>query len=482
MTIEKLGKPGVFIAYSTFFDDAKRAAEDNGMPTVRIVKVPSSKWYSARATVEKIRPHVEDVFDEIVRALLEPLTEEERRPGRSFEGGLERLRIEGESLGAVLEKFNDLFLENKWGDGLPLLPPTEERFKWMMKGTSRSAEEVLGTIAPREGVATVGKVAINAVMAGAKPEYLPVIITAMEILADKDFDDRHVLQSAGGFSLMIVVTGPIAHELGINSGIGFLGHGWRSNNTIGRAVRLSTLNIGHSWPAVNDMAITGRPSAHTFYVFAENNRESPWPPYHTIVGFDKEASCVTVFTFGTYYGVGGLSGYGGGIMTFSGDEILERIVQDIRNDRRFLLEWNPGGMMPGEPGHGKGPRKHMIVLFPAAAKELAHRFPSQRALAEEIYERTRIPFEELTAQEREAIKAGLEGGVVPSDRKEVFEEALRPGGRVPVLVSPEDVHVFVAGGAPGFAFGASYYRLPPYNNTAIMTKAIRGAALTEAGR
>lgn len=468
----------MFIAYSTFFDDAKKAAEDNGMPTVRIVKVPSSKWYSARATAEKIRPHVEEVFDEIVRALVEPLTEEEKRPASSFEGGLERVKIRGESIETVLESFNELFLENRWGDGLPLVPPTEERFNWMMRGTTRSAEEVLGTIAPRDGVATVGKIAVNAVMAGAKPEYLPVIITAMEILADKEFDDRHVLQSAGGFSLMIVVTGPIAKKLRINSGIGFLGHGWRSNNTIGRAIRLSTLNIGHSWPAINDMAITGRPSAHTFYVFAENEDESPWPPYHTTVGFERDESCVTVFTFGTYYGIGGISGYGGGIMTFSGEEILEAIVQDIKNDRRFLTQWDPGGMMPGEPGHGKGPRKHMIVLFPAAAKELAQRLPSQKALAEEIYERTRIPFEDLTNEERDAVRAGIEGGVVPSNLRHLFEEALRPGGRVPVLVSPEDVHIFVAGGAPGFAFGASYYRLPPYNNVAIMTKAVRGIVQT----
>jgi len=230
------------------------------------------------------------------------------------------------------------------------------------------------------------------------------------------------------------------------------------------------------------MAITGRPSSHTFYVFAENHDESPWPPYHTTQGFAEKESCVTVFTFGTYYGTGGLSGYGGGIMTFSGEEILTKIIEDIRGDRRFLIELNPAQFMPGGPGHGKGPRKHMIVLFPAVARELAQRFSSQVALTEEIYERTRIPFEELSREEVEAIKAGIEGNVIPDDRKSVFEESLRPGGKVPVLVSPEDVHIFVAGGTPGFAFGASYYRLPPYNKTAILTKQIRGATLTQSGR
>lgn len=473
VTLERLGKPGVFIAYDSFLEDARRAAEDNGMPALRIVTVPASVWYSARGSVEKLKGPVSEVLDKIIQALTEPLNAEEMKQEVYAEGEEDLIEIRGESYEDLLENFNDAFLKKKWGDGLPMVPPTPERVEWMLKGTTRKPDEVLGTIAPRDGLATVKKIAINSVMAGAKPEYFPVILTAMEILADKDFDDRHVLQSAGGFTLMIVVTGPIAKELEIRSGLGLLGHGWRPNNTIGRAIRLSTLNIGHSWPGDNDMAILGRPSPHTFFVFAENADESPWPPYHVRYGFDANASCVTVFTIGTMYGVGGMSGYGGGIMTFTAEEILSRIVEDLKADRRFFREWDPGGIMPGEPGHGKGPRKHMIVLFPAVARELSQKFHDQESLCLWLYERASIPFEELNEEEVGGLRAALEAGIIPEDRVEVFEKALRPGGRVPVLVSPEDIHIFVAGGAPGFAFGASYYRVPPYNNTAIMTKAIR---------
>lgn len=483
VTLEKLGKPGVFICYDTFRGDAKNAAEDNGMPAVRMVDVPSSVWYAARATVEKMRPEVEKVFNGIVDALARPLSEDESKPKLPVGEKIKTIRVAAGNHDLAFEKFNDIFLENRWGDGLPLVPPTPERVNLMLSSTSRSPKEVLGSIAPKNGIATVRNIAINSVMAGAKPQYFPVILAAMEALADKDFDNRHVLQSAGSFNLMIVASGPIAKEIKMHSGIGFLGHGWHANNTIGRAVRLSTLNIGQSWPGVNDMGILGRPSAHTFYTFAENADDSAWAPYHVTQGFKSDDSCVTVFVFGYGYGIAGLSGYGGGISTFSGGEILDNIVQDINNDRRYLILWDPDpqGFMPAAPGHGKGPQKHMIILFPAVVKELARDFPTQQALQEEIYKRTSVPFEKLSSAEIAAVKAGIEGGVVPAELRSVFEESLKPGGKIPVLVSPEDVHIFVAGGAPGYAFGTTYFRVPLYSEYAIMTKPIHGATLTRAG-
>lgn len=161
-----------------------------------------------------------------------------------------------------------------------MVPPTLDRVRKMMSGTTRSPGEVLGKINPKHGIVTIEKIAINAVMAGAKPEYLPVIIAGIETIADEDFDDLHILASAGSFTLMIAVSGPIAKEINMNSGIGFLGHGWRANNTIGRAIRLSTINLGRTWPGKNDMALTGRASPHTFYTYAENS-DNPWLPYRT---------------------------------------------------------------------------------------------------------------------------------------------------------------------------------------------------------
>lgn len=280
--LEKLGIPGVFMVCNTFADDAKSAAADNGMPTVRRREISSAEFYKLRGEVETIRPMVENMFDDFIDALITALTPEETNPAQATGGDdvPARIMVVAESYRVALEEFNQMYLDKRWGDGLPLVPPTPEAVQWMLAGTNRDPYEVLGKVSPKLGIATIEKIAINAVMAGAKPEYLPVIISAMEALTDENFDNLHVLVSAGSFNLLIVVSGPITEEIGMESGIGFMGHGWRANNTIGRSIRLSTLNIGHTWPGFNDMGATGRISPHTFFTFCENSKLSPWLPYH----------------------------------------------------------------------------------------------------------------------------------------------------------------------------------------------------------
>lgn len=476
--LEKLGKPGVVIACDTFADDAKSASQDNAMPTVRIRTISSAEFYRLRGSVKEVRPMMEKAFDSLIDALTRPLTAEETNPPRAKkeEVGPAQITVTAESYPEALEEFNRIFLENRWGDGLPLVPPTPERVKWMLSGTSRSPSEVIGKVRPKLGVATIEKIAINAVMAGAKPEYLPVIIAAMEALTDENYDALHILASAGSFTLLIVVSGPIVKEIGMQGGIGFLGHGWRANNTIGRAVRLSTLNIGQLWPGVNDMALTGRISPHTFFSFAENTELSVWEPYHANRGFKAGDSCVTVATTG-----GGREHYGGSIMTWNAKDMLDRIVADIlRTDRRGFPMWGSKGV-GAIVGSGGGGNNHMIVLFPAVVAELKKMGYSQQSLQEEIYQRAAVRYEELSPADIKGIQAGIEMGVVPPDRKAVFEAALKPGAMVPVLISPENVHLFVTGGAPGDALGFSYMRIPPYNRTAILTRLITGATLTKAG-
>jgi hypothetical protein len=493
--LEKMGKPGVFINCTTFDGDAKSASMDNGMPGVRHVKISSGEFYKLRGKVETIRPLVEDVFDDIIDALTVPLTAEELKlpQKKGDEDGPAQLTYHGDTYGEVAEEFNQNYLERQWGDGLPMVPPTPERVKWMLSGTARAPEEIIGNLNPKQGVATIAKIAVNAVMAGARPEYLPVIIGAMEALADERFDDLHVLASAGSFNLLIVVSGPIAQEIGMEAGIGFLGHGWRANNTIGRAVRLATLNIGRTWPAKNDMALIGRTPGHTFYTFCENAELSPWPPYHTTRGFDVNDSYVTVASI---FGKGPLQQlYGGMIGTWTAPEILDRMVNDIKTrDRRSYFPpgntgvaaalnsgWGTKGV-GRVPGSGEGANKHYIVLFPELAGELKKMGFDQLRLQDEVYKRTRVPYEELTEPEIKSIRKAIELGVVPAARRPVFEEALKPGGMVPVMIEPDDLHFFVAGGAPGCAFSWDYYRVPPYSYTAILTKKITGATLTKAGQ
>ena len=451
------------------------------MPGVRRVKISSAQFYKLRGSVEAIRPLAESVFDDLIDALTAPLTPEELSPPAKKEAdGPASITVTAESYPLAFEEFNELYLNNRWGDGLPLVPPTPERVKWMLSGTNRSPQEVIGRLNPKQGAATIEKIAINAVMAGAKPEYLPVIIAAIEALADKNFDDLHVIASAGSFNLLIVVSGPIGKEIGMEAGIGFMGHGWRANNTIGRGVRLATLNIGQTWPAKNDMALIGRPSPHTFYTFAENADLSPWEPYHTSRGFKAEDSCVTVASI---HGTSPLQNfYGGMIGTWTAEGILDNIVNGLlRSERRGIFMWGNRGV-GSIPGSGGGAMNHMIILFPELVAEFKKMGYDQKSLQDEIYRRASVKYEDLSEAEIKSIQAGMEIGVIPAERNAVFQAALKPGAMVPVLISPENIHLFVAGGAPGCAFSFNYYRIPPYNYTAILTKPITGATLTKAGK
>jgi hypothetical protein len=468
--VEKLGRPGVYVCTDNFIHDAESAAEDVGMPKARIVTVPASDYYRLRGTDTGIMPVAEAVIDELIDGLKRPLTEEEARTEPEKED-LGPVTVKAETYDLAMEKFNSIYLERQWGDGLPLMPPTKESVQAMLAGTSRKPDEVIGTVAPKNGAATIEKIAVNAVMAGAKPEYLPVIIAAIECITDPDYDDLHVLTSTGSFNFAIMVTGPIARELNINSGIGFLGYGWQANSTIGRAVQLAMINIGRLWPGVNDMALVGRP-AKQCYVFAENQEFSPWPPFHVTQGFKAEDSCVTVSS------VIGLSRKllgGGAVATWTPEDIFNNAVRMMMEARGGMATWKRGSSNPG-------PMKYILFFEPVLAMELNRQGHTRASLQKLLYERAAIPFEELTPAEIANVQPRIDSGEIPADRIQVFKDALKPGGRLPIVDRIEDIRIVVAGGVPGYSFGMSFWREGLYAPTSDQTKLILGATKTEAGR
>ena len=473
IAIEKLGKPGVVIFGSHLVPNAKASANSHGMPTVRMVTVPSSEYYPNRVSVERLRPVAEKTIEAIIDALTRPLTPDEINPGVKLREKLSRLlNIADDSYEHAFEKFNQIYLGNHWGDGLPLVPPTEEAVKLMLTGTKRSPDEIVGTLAAPDGlaatgIATVEKIAVNSVMAGARPEYLPVIIAAVESLVDKKFSP-HVFTSEGSFTLLIIVSGPIAKKIKMNSGIGLLGHGWRANNTIGRAVRLCLINIGDLWPGEHDLALIGRPSPHTFYVMAESEEMNPWQPSHVNSGFKPEESCVTVATVMGYGGMG-LRIYGGGtVLPWSEDEVLQEIIQDVAKDRR-IFQYDP------RSGNRVHPQTHIMVLHPEFVSELHQKGFTSQSLRDYIIKKTSVPYEDLSKEEIHGIKNRIADksevffgtDLIPTDRIPVFEKSLKPGGSVPVVLTPQDIHIVVAGGITGYSFGFAYAR------GALQTKPIR---------
>lgn len=178
-------------------------------------------------------------------------------------------------------------------DGLPLVPPTRKRVERMLDGTGRSPSEVIGKIPPNYAPATVEKIAINAVAAGARPDYLPVIIAAVEAAAGGRFPLHGTIASTDGISPMMIVNGPIRERIGMNWGLNALGQGNRANMTIGRALRLVLRNIGGAREGEIDQTVQG--GAHKFTLtFAEHEDASPWLPLHVDHGYEPDESVVTL--------------------------------------------------------------------------------------------------------------------------------------------------------------------------------------------
>ena len=184
--------------------------------------------------------------------------------------------------------------ERGWSDGLPVTPPTDERILAMLKGTRRRPDEVIGKIPPYLGTCTVEKAAINAVLSGCKPEYMPVLLAALEAALEPLFTLHGVLATTYFSSPIIIVNGPVAKKIGMNSGINALGQGNRANATIGRALNLIVQNVGGGRPGEADRSTLGAPSKFTL-CFAEDESDPEWEPLSVARGFPRGASTVTLF-------------------------------------------------------------------------------------------------------------------------------------------------------------------------------------------
>ena len=205
-------------------------------------------------------------------------------------------RIEAELIACAdsLDAINDHFYEQGWTDGLPIVPPTPTRVDTLLTGMAwRDPDALITVIPPAMGEATLRKIAVNAVMAGCKPEYLPVLLAAIEAVTEPAYGLAHRQTTTHAGAPLIIVNGPIVKRLGINYGNGLFGPGWRPNATIGRAMRLILINLGGAVPAEVDFCQHGHPGKYTFCI-AEHEDANPWEPLHVERGFAAEESVVTV--------------------------------------------------------------------------------------------------------------------------------------------------------------------------------------------
>lgn len=192
-----------------------------------------------------------------------------------------------------LDEINKLYRDRRWSDGLPVVPPTAGRVERMLQHTRRARTEIVARLAPGFGAATIELIAINAVLAGCDPEYLPVLIAATEAIADPEFNLQGIQATTNPVAVWLVINGPVSKRLQVNSTFNCLGEGTWANATIGRAMRLILRNIGGALPGDMDRATHGQPGKYTFCC-AENEDENPWEPFHVERGFARDCSTVTV--------------------------------------------------------------------------------------------------------------------------------------------------------------------------------------------
>jgi hypothetical protein len=191
----------------------------------------------------------------------------------------------------------DLFeicLEAGWTDGLPVIPPSRRRVAEFVERSGRPANEIVAEVAPLGGAATVEKIAANAVMAGCTPAHMPVLIAAMEAATDPSMNIGGIQCSTHMASPLMILHGPVRHELGINSGANTFGQGARANATLGRALKLALVNLGGSRPGEADKATLGQPGKFSFCI-GENEEASPWPGLHVDRGLRSTDSAVTLY-------------------------------------------------------------------------------------------------------------------------------------------------------------------------------------------
>jgi len=398
--IERRGIPTVTVFSTAFAQAARVQAAGRGMANLRLVKIPHPMHTAPR---DLVRQRADAVIELLAGALTGAAVQGDERAARP-DGA--RTNAEGDD--------QELFFARGWTDGLPVNLPTAEKVQLMLAAAGRGAHEPVGPIPPRWRMATVEKIAVNAVLAGCRPEYFPVVLAAVEALLEEDCQLYGIQTATNTTAPLIIVNGPIVDEIDLNARGNVFGQGARANATIGRAVQLVFRNIGGDIAGETDMATHGQAGKFTACI-AEAEANSPWTPFHVDAGFGRDESTVTV--------IGASAPHN--IFTYgceTGEEILDQFI----------------GAMTGL-GHNNiiFPTGPLLVVSPEHAGTLARDGIGKAEIARAVFERARIPLARFAPR---TVK-GLH------HRRTRWFAEVRDPDHIGVADRAEDVYVMVAGGA-----------------------------------
>ena len=333
------------------------------------------------------------------------------------------------------------YFEQGWTDGLPVVPPTPETVAAMVAALGGDAERLEARVPPRWGNLTREVLAINMVLAGCTPAYAPVVRAAMLALCSSHFNLNGIQATTHMAAPLLVVNGPVRAAIGMNAGANVFGSGNRANATIGRAIRLVLLNVGGAWPGDLDKSTLGHPGKYSFCI-AENEEASPWAPYHVEQGYRPGDS--TVFCIAT--------------------EGPHSVTNHVADDPQGVLDSIVSAMSTIAHNNAVSSGSCAVVIGPEHATTIAARGWTRNDVRRYLWSHTTNTYDDISF-------GGRYGKIYNRNLPKWYRR--EPGARIPIVPSPDDIHLFIAGGEAG-RFSAF---LPGWGHmTSPVLRAIDGSA------
>ena len=378
---EYLGIPSVIIAGPGFIEQARNTALNNGVPVMRVAQYPGA--FATHTADELVKNTREVLWPQIVDALTKPITEEELSAGISGNKG----DVRDDVFYGTLDEVNEYFKEMKWSDGLPIIPPTYEKVQSFLKYTDMRWDETVANLPIAHRNTTTWHVAVNAVMSGCRPEYMPILIALTKGLGDPDF--RRTLASTHAWTPFCWLNGPVARQLGIDSGQGQINEA--ANIAIGRFMNLALMNLCGYYVKQDRMGTFGYPMS---WCMSEDDvacLRLGWKPYHVRCGYSLDDSTITL-------GSALLWGNNMAPSTTNPHKLMELIAWDISERSQFAL------------GSGRQYTFRTILMTEPVAKILAGKYRSPQTLEMDLIEASRRPLKERAFANYYANPGGAKDG------------------------------------------------------------------------
>jgi len=431
LELEKRGIPTVICAASYFANDAEVSARAFGFDTVAMATMEKA---TAAHSPEELHRMVDNSIDQVINGLTKPVV---RRKAEAAAPS-KMITIQGDDLLDATEKMNRQFLGQGWSDGFPLVPPTSQAVERMLTGTHLSRDKVICELEPGNGIATVQKIAINAVMAGCRPEHMPVLITGVRAIAEPIMQLRNQTMSTASQAPFFLLNGPIAKELNINSKCGALGPSSASyaNTVIGRAMSLIIMNIGHAYPGVMAMGDQGSPLKYSLCV-AENEEDSPWEPLHVAKGYDKDTSTLSVMY------VYGMSSFQD-MASYTAEALAKGLCTTVANVASLGNGLWVTGRMGDRRYNAFAREEDLVLLCPEQAQVFARDGWGKDTLRQYLYDHARVPLELILLS-----KTAL---AMKEAHPELAWMLDQPELPIPIVETPDCFQIAVVGSAGSTSF------------------------------